>query len=208
MSRATACFSIYSLISKRSKWILSTAASCLATSVFPTPVGPAKIKLPVGESGLPSPARDRFTAVATDSIASLWPKTTFCRFDASSFSSAISELEPLFAGIRAIRETTFSTSLTLTVAPCFPSSRKKEPTSSITSMALSGRKRSFIYRSDSSAIAFTAFFEYLTSWCSSYLLCSPLRISLVSLTDGSSTSIFWNLLDSARSFSIWFLYSS
>jgi len=159
MRRATACFSMYSLISKRSKWIPSTDASCLATSVLPTPVGPAKIKLPVGESGLPSPALDRFTAVLRAAIASSWPKTTFCRLFSSSLSWLTSELLLLFAGIRAIREITFSMSPIFTMEPWRFSSRKSEPTSSITSMALSGRNFSLMYLSDNSAMALMEFCE-------------------------------------------------
>src|SRR6185503_3427464 len=38
MSRDTVCFSMYSLMSKRRNSTPSTWASCLASSVFPTPV--------------------------------------------------------------------------------------------------------------------------------------------------------------------------
>ena len=43
--------------------------------------------------------------------------------------------------------------------------------------------------------------EYRTWWCSSKRDLSPLRIFTVSSTVGSRTSIFWNRLESARSFS-------
>jgi len=144
MRRETACFSMYSLMSKRSKWTFSTRASWRATSVLPTPVGPAKMKLPVGESGLPKPARDRLTAATTASMASSWPKTTWRSPVPSSFSEPMSEVVVVLAGIRAIFDTTFSTSTTLTIAPLRPSRRNIDPTSSMTSMALSGRKRSLM----------------------------------------------------------------
>ena len=42
---------------------------------------------------------------------------------------------------------------------------------------------------------------YLTLWCASKRLFSPFRISTVSSTDGSITSIFWKRRESAWSFS-------
>lgn len=51
---ATACFSIYSVISRRTIAFLSsniTSASIFANSVFPTPVGPKNIKEPMGLLG-------------------------------------------------------------------------------------------------------------------------------------------------------------
>src|SRR5262245_29655392 len=58
ISRETVCFSMNSLMSKRRNSTPSAAASCFATSVFPTPVGPAKRNDPTGFSGWPSPARE------------------------------------------------------------------------------------------------------------------------------------------------------
>src|SRR2546428_380079 len=46
-----------SLMSKRRNSTPRAAASCFATSVFPTPVGPAKRKEPTGLSRCPGPAR-------------------------------------------------------------------------------------------------------------------------------------------------------
>ena len=40
MRRLTVCFSMYSDMSKRSSSMPMRSASCLATSVLPTPVGP------------------------------------------------------------------------------------------------------------------------------------------------------------------------
>ena len=49
--------SMYSDMSKRTSSTPSVAASCFATSVLPTPVGPENRKQPIGFSGSPSPAR-------------------------------------------------------------------------------------------------------------------------------------------------------
>src|SRR4029450_353048 len=59
MRRATACFSMYSLMSKRMNSLPRRNASCLASSVLPTPVGPVNRKHPAGRSGCASPARER-----------------------------------------------------------------------------------------------------------------------------------------------------
>ena len=44
-------------------------ASCLASSVLPTPVGPTNRKFATGLSGERKPALERFTALTTDSTA-------------------------------------------------------------------------------------------------------------------------------------------
>ena len=51
-------------------------ASCLASSVLPTPVGPVNRKQPAGRSGMPRPARDRLMAAVTSATASSCPNTT------------------------------------------------------------------------------------------------------------------------------------
>ena len=55
ISRATACFSMYSLMSKRMNSLPSSIASCLASSVLPTPVGPVNRNAPAGRSGSAEP---------------------------------------------------------------------------------------------------------------------------------------------------------
>src|SRR5947199_1187598 len=60
MSRATACFSMYSLMSRRTMACSSSkrnSARARANSVLPTPVGPRKMKEPSGRLGSCSPAR-------------------------------------------------------------------------------------------------------------------------------------------------------
>ena len=58
-----------------------------------------------------------------------------------------------------------------------------------------------MYLAESSAAACSAAVAYFTLWCSSKRLLRPLRISTVSGTVGSTTSIFWKRRDSAASFS-------
>ena len=50
-------------MSKRMNSLPRWSASCLASSVLPTPVGPVKRKQPAGWSGWPSPARARLMAM-------------------------------------------------------------------------------------------------------------------------------------------------
>ena len=59
--------------------------------------------------------------------------------------------------------------------------------SSIKSMALSGKKRSVIYRSDNVAAATIARSEILTRWCTSKRSFNPRKIETVSSTVGSLT---------------------
>ena len=108
MSRATACFSMYSLMSKRRNSLPRCSASCLASSVLPTPVGPVKRKHPAGRSGCPSPARARLMARATVPTASSCPKTTRPSDSSSDRRRSRSEEDACLAGIRAIRATTSS----------------------------------------------------------------------------------------------------
>nr|ACN25977.1 unknown [Zea mays] len=78
MRRATECCSMYSDMSMRTRRFSSSnscSARALASSVFPTPVGPRKRNEPVGCCGLPRPALDLSTASATALTASVWPTT-------------------------------------------------------------------------------------------------------------------------------------
>ena len=83
-----------------------------------------------------------------------------------------------------------------------------EAASSIKSIALSGKNLSLIYLEESSTAAFIASSVILTLWCASYLSLNPFKIWIVSSLLGSGTFIGLNLLSSAESFSIYFLYSS
>ena len=83
-----------------------------------------------------------------------------------------------------------------------------EHASSSTSIALSGRFLSVMYRSDMRTAASRASSLIPTRWCFSYLSCSPRRISRHCSFVGSSTDTGWNRRSSAASFSIYFLYSA
>jgi hypothetical protein len=194
---------MYSLMSKRISSMPRMKASCLATSVLPTPVGPLNRNEPIGLSGRPRPERAILIAEASASIAGSWPKTTLFRSRSSVFSFERSSLETLAGGMRAILATISSTSLRLIVFFClfFGRMRCAAPASSITSIALSGRCRSLMYLAESSAAACSAAGAYLTLWCSSKRDFRPFRISTVCSIDGSTTSTFWKRRDSAASFS-------
>ena len=66
--RETACFSMYSDMSTRIIALSSSnrnSASARTSSVLPTPVGPRKMKLPMGRLGSLRPARLRRMAFDT-----------------------------------------------------------------------------------------------------------------------------------------------
>ena len=78
MRRATEWRSMYSLMSRRimaSSEPNMNSASLRARRVLPTPVGPRKMKQPMGRLGSLRPARARRTALATASTASFWLTT-------------------------------------------------------------------------------------------------------------------------------------
>ena len=85
-------------------------------------------------------------AVARAEMALSWPKTMVLMSRSRLRSDSRSLTETLFWGIRAIMATTFSTSLTETVLRRLLAgiSMREAPTSSITSMALSGSLRSLM----------------------------------------------------------------
>src|ERR1039457_478352 len=71
--RATECFSMYSDISTRIMAFSSSkrySASARTNSVLPTPLGPRKMKLPMGRLGSLRPARLRRMALDTRRTAS------------------------------------------------------------------------------------------------------------------------------------------
>ena len=80
MSFETACFSMYSDMSKRTSafwWSKRNSARRRATSVFPTPEGPRKMKEPIGRFGFLTPRRERRIARLIAPIARSWPITRF-----------------------------------------------------------------------------------------------------------------------------------
>ena len=82
MSRETLNFSMYSDISSCTRASFSpktSSARALARCVFPTPVGPRKMKEPMGRFGSLRSARERRRALASAWTASCWPMTRDCR---------------------------------------------------------------------------------------------------------------------------------
>src|SRR5450631_1741563 len=100
--RETECFSMYSDMSSRIMDFSSSnknSASARASSVFPTPVGPRKIKDPIGRLGSESPARFRRMEFATRSSAESCPMTRL-----SSGDSLFGRREFAVADFRHLRQ--------------------------------------------------------------------------------------------------------
>ncbi len=117
MSRETACFSMYSLMSSRTMFSsLSNidSASARASSVLPTPVGPRKMNEPMGRFGSLSPARARMTASATACTASSWPMTRSCKMESSRSSFSCSPSSSRATGTPVQRATTSAISSAVT----------------------------------------------------------------------------------------------
>ena len=79
--------------------------------------------------------------------------------------------------------------------------------SSTKSIALSGRKRSVIYRSDNVAAAIKLSSRIRTPWYDSKRSFKPRKILIVSSTLGSCTLTLWKRLSKAASFSMYLRYS-
>ena len=82
------------------------SARALASSVLPTPVGPAKMKQPVGRLGSFRPLRLRRTALATLLIASSWLMTRLCSSSSIFISRMVSSVLIRVSGMPVILRTT------------------------------------------------------------------------------------------------------
>ena len=82
------------------------SARARASSVLPTPVGPRKMKLPIGRFGSFSPLRARITASATAVTASSWPMTRLCSSSSRCSSFSISPSSSFVTGTPVQRLTT------------------------------------------------------------------------------------------------------
>ncbi len=111
--------------------------------------------MPIGFSASRRPARDSLIAAESASIARSWPNTIALRSRSSERSVSLSSADTLLGGMRAILATISSTSRSVTVLRRLPSgsSMRDAPTSSITSIALSGSLRSWMYLAASSTEA-------------------------------------------------------
>ena len=134
--RDTEYFSIYSLISSRTILDSSSnrlAASALASSVFPTPVGPRKRKEPIGFVGSLIPAFERMIASVTFVTPSSCPTTRLCS-SSSRCNVLFRSLSLNFAtGIPVQREIIFAISSSVTFSWTSDKSRSLSLSSSISS---------------------------------------------------------------------------
>ncbi len=126
MRRDTACFSIYSDMSKRmrlSSLPKRAAARARHSSVLPTPVGPKNRKVPTGRPGSFRPTRPRRMARATADTARSWPTTR--RW--SSPSSASIRWDSLWVtvatGMPVHWATTWATCSAVSTVPSVPERR-------------------------------------------------------------------------------------
>ena len=166
------------------------------------------------------PVHDAITSLTFSSVISFLTSNTFL-FSSCTFSSCSSNSFCLSDNMIATSNfcSWIASSLSLfTCSISFSSSFTScglavifsltlAPASSIKSIALSGRNLSFTYLWLNLTAASTALSVTLTSWCSSYLVRKPFKISIATSIEGSSTCTFWKRLSSALSFSMC-LYSS
>ena len=95
-----------------------------------------------------------------------WPNTTRFRSFSRLLSTSASDLVTVFGGMRAMVATVASISFTVIFFLRLPSATSicEAPVSSITSIALSGSLRSWMYLADSSTAALMASLVYLSLW--------------------------------------------
>ena len=92
-----------------------TSAKTLQSSVLPTPVGPQKIKVPIGLLGFLSPTLALLTALVKAFIASSWP-TTLCLRVSSRCNNLTDSFSVNFStGTLVHIETTFAISSSSTI---------------------------------------------------------------------------------------------
>ena len=105
------------------------SANAFAVSVLPTPVGPRKIKEPIGRFGSCNPARERRTALATACKPSSCPITRLRRFSsiATSFcispSSILETGTPVHFATTSAMSSSSTSSLRYTPSVCSSASR-------------------------------------------------------------------------------------
>ena len=147
-------------------------------------------------------------ARATAPTASSWPTTRSCSALSSRSSRRPSSSVMAASGSPVQEETTSATSSRPTTRERPPSMRTREAASSSRSMALSGRKRSFIYRAESCTAAETASSEMPRPWWLSSPRLRAESIFSQSARPGSGTFTGWKRRSSAASFSMCRRYSS
>ncbi len=142
MSFAMLWASLYSLMSKRSKCKFKFKASSLASSVFPTPLGPTNKKLPTGLFFAESPQYWILIALLTRLIASAWAKILFLSDFSKFLKRAFLSLLKRILGILSFMASASFTSSTLIFLPFLGLIFFLDPTSSSNSIALSGKNLS------------------------------------------------------------------
>ncbi|KEG05639.1 hypothetical protein DQ04_19791000 [Trypanosoma grayi] len=117
MRRCTECRSMYSLMSMRQMNDSSSKrnfASCLHTSVLPTPVGPRKRKEPRGRLCECSSAREMRTTFVMEAIASFCPSTRLQSSLSMWMSFSRSPVMSFCTGMPVARAMTCAMSLAVT----------------------------------------------------------------------------------------------
>ena len=117
--RLTACFSMYSDISIRTRasWSPNIAsANVFANSVFPTPVGPRNKNEPIGRFGSFNPLRARRIERATADTASSCPITRWCNSFSKWTRRSLSFFSICFNGIPVHCDTTSAISSSVIAA--------------------------------------------------------------------------------------------
>ena len=183
MSRETECFSMYSDMSIRTMLDSSSNmnwANDLASSVFPTPVGPKKMKLPIGRRGSLRPERDLLIASATAMTASSWPMSRWWRLSSmcTNRSPSPSKRRPVGMPVH------FETSSAISRSPTTMSVRRSF-CRTLRSDSYSSVKRSLSTRS-SAARSYSVRWAAVSSWSNR----SAMRSSIFFTSAGRlSTSI-------------------
>ena len=114
-------YSLISILTRASSESNKASANARANSVFPTPVGPRKIKEPMGRFGLLSPARALRTALEIALTASSCPITLLWRISSNLRSFSLSSWAIFCTGIPVQEETIWaiSSSDTFWISPTF-----------------------------------------------------------------------------------------
>mmetsp|Transcript_5295 Transcript_5295/g.19829 ORF Transcript_5295/g.19829 Transcript_5295/m.19829 type:complete len:325 (-) Transcript_5295:594-1568(-) len=158
------------------------------------------------------PDRARRTAREIAVTASVCPTTrsaiSCSMFKSAELSSSLSCPTGTPVHCATTSATCDASTTVLTVLSFAEASCTMAPASSMTSIALSGRNRSVMYRVASLSAAGRASGAYVTPWCSSYVFFNPSRITSESSGEGSPMRTGWNRRSRAASFSMCFRYSS
>ena len=181
--RETANFSIYSDISKRiiaSSSPNRNVAKLLASSVFPTPVGPKNRKPPIGRCGFPSPVRLRRIACETAFTASSCPIMRSWRCSSICKILSVSLWVKRVTGIPVHLEATSAISSSVTCGTCL----------SCSSCHFCFKWSIYPFKRASVSFAAAAFSNSLFAIASSFSCTAWLYSSCFCLISGGSAAFF------------------